>query len=107
MDWELKIKYGSTTFTLPAEKVYESNQIMRIKVYGNKGYILLENDYPYLQHTQSKKAVKWKVRESTIANSLNPKDAQLIAEIITELDYLVKGKHTKMSHAEFLRLTKR
>ena len=107
MDWEINIKYGSTTFTLQAEKLYESNQIMRIKVYGSKGFIVFENDYPYLQHTQSKKAIKWKVRESTIANNLVAKDAQLIAEIITALNYLVKGKHTKMSQAEFLRLTKR
>ena len=107
MDWEINIKYGSTTFTLQAEKMYESNQIMRIKVYGKKGAIVLENDYPYLQHTQSKKAIKWKIRESSIVDNLKPKDAQLIAEIITELTQLVKGNHTKMNHAEFLRLTKR
>ena len=49
MDWEIKVKYGKSSFVLQAEKVYESAQIMRIKVYGKKGHVLLENNYPFLQ----------------------------------------------------------
>lgn len=98
MDWEITVQYGNTKFTLQAEKVYESNQIMRIKVYGKKGYILLENDYPFIQQSGSKKAVKWKIREGEIADNAEPQDAKLIAEIISELDNLIKGKHNRISY---------
>lgn len=91
MDWEIQVKYGNTDFTLEAEKVYESSQIMRIKVYGKTNYILLENDYPFLFAKGSKRAVKWKVRYSDFDSRDVQKDAKLIADIISRLDRELKG----------------
>ena len=54
MDWEITAAYKGKNYTLEAEKIYESNQVMRIKVYGHRGFIILENDYPYLLFTNSK-----------------------------------------------------
>ena len=102
MDWEVKIKYGANTFTLDAEKVYESDQIMRIKVYGKHSYILLENDYPFLQATKSKKAIKWKVKEGNFISKNREQDAQLVVDIIHRLEDLIKNKNP-YAYGEYLR----
>lgn len=62
MDWEVNIKYGNTRYTLEAEKIYKSDQIMRIKFKGKYSYIILENDYPFLLFKNSNKAIKWKLK---------------------------------------------
>ena len=106
MDWQIKVQYAGKPHILQGETVYASAQIMRIKVYGKKDYILLENDYPFIQSTGSKKAVKWKVKKGASPNQFTPEEAQLIASIISELDYQVKGKHNRINHAEYLQQNK-
>jgi len=105
MDWEIKVKFAGNTFTLRAEKVYESAQIMRIKINGSKGHIILENDYPFLQATHSKKAIKWKVREGRLDGKDKEQEAQLIVDIIHLLEDKIKNKKP-FAHAEYLRTTK-
>lgn len=105
MDWEIKVKYGNSAFTLQAEKVYESVQIMRIKVYGNKGHILLENNYPFLQFSKSNKAISWKVKESYFDTYGNQQKAQLVVDIIRQLEDIVKGKNA-LSHIEHIKNSK-
>lgn len=102
MGWEVKIKYGANAFTLQAEKVYESEQIMRIKVYGKHSYILLENDYPFLQATKSKKAIKWKVKEGDFISKNRKQDAELVVDIIYRLEDLIKNKKP-YAYGEYLR----
>lgn len=105
MDWEIKVKYGKSSFVLQAEKVYESTQIMRIKVYGKKGHILLENNYPFLQFSKSNKAISWKVKESYFTTYGNEQNAQLIVDIIHLLEDLIKGKN-HLSHIEHIKKSK-
>ena len=105
MDWEIKVKYGNSAFKLQAEKVYQSTQIMRIKVYGNKGHILLENNYPLLQFNRSNKAISWKVKESYFTTWGNQQNAQLIVDIIHLLEDIVKGKNN-LSHMEHIKNSK-
>lgn len=103
MNWELKVKYAGKVFKLNSEIVYHSSQIMRIKVQGNKGHILLENNYPLLQLKNSKKVISWKVKESYFDAYGDKQKAQLIAEIITQLEYYVKGKHNEASNVDYMR----
>ena len=92
MDWEIYIKYKTTAFKLEAEKVYESDQIMRIKVHGKKDFILLENDYPFILFKKSKKAIKWKLKNEGFINLQSKEDCDLVAGIIRKLEYQLKGK---------------
>lgn len=92
MDWELRIRYGNKTHILPAEIVYESLQIMRIKVHGKESYVLLETNYPFILSQGSKKAINWKIRECGFLNSDKPEDMTLLAQIMSELEYQMKGK---------------
>ena len=105
MDWEIKVKYGNSAFKLQAEKVYESAQIMRIKVHGNKGHLLLENNYPFLQFSKSNKAINWKVKESFFDTYGNEQNAQLIGDIIHLLENIIKGKN-KLSYVEHIKNSK-
>jgi hypothetical protein len=95
MDWEVNIKYGNTRYKLDAEKIYESAQVMRIKVHGNSGYIILENDYPFLVFKGSKKAIKWKLKDEGFLDIKSEKDTALVAHIISDLDYQIKGTGKK------------
>lgn len=92
MDWEVRAYYKGKGYTLPAEKVYESNQVMRIKVYGKKDFILLENDYPFLLFKNSKKAIKWKLKNEGFIDMQCVEDCELVAGIIRNLEYQLKGK---------------
>jgi hypothetical protein len=90
MDYTLHITYGIKPFTLQAQIVYHSNQIMRIKVYGKSSTLLLENNYPILAKSHGKKAIQWKLREGQL-NLSDEKDAKLFAGIIKELEREIKG----------------
>jgi hypothetical protein len=92
MDWVVYIKYKGTAFKLEAEKVYESDQIMRIKVYGKKDFILLENDYPFILFNNSKKAIKWKLKTEGFIDMQCKEECELVAGIIRKLEYQLKGK---------------
>ena len=90
MDYKLHVTYGIKPFTLQAQLVYHSNQIMRIKVYGKNSTLLLENNYPMLENSNGKKAIQWKLREGQL-NMSDEKDAKLFALIIKELEREIKG----------------
>lgn len=92
MDWQISIKYKETRHTLQAEKIYESSQIMRIKVHGRKSAIVLQNDYPSLLAVSSKKKVKWKIIDTGDLEIQKVEDARLISNIMDELEYQLKGK---------------
>lgn len=92
MDWQVYIQYKGRQHTLQAEKVYESNQVMRIKVYGKKNFILLENDYPFLLFKNSKKAIKWKLKKEGFVDIQSVEHCELVAGIIRKLEYKLKGK---------------
>lgn len=92
MDWEVYIQYKGATHKLLAEKVYESNQVMRIKVYGKTNFILLENDYPFILFKNSKKAIKWKLKNEGFIDMQCVEDCELVAGIIRKLEYQLKGK---------------
>ena len=92
MDWTINVRYKTTEFALDAEKVYESDQIMRVKVHGRIGFILLENDYPFLIFTSSKKAIKWKLKNEGLVDLQSKEDCELVAEIIRKLEAKIKGK---------------
>jgi hypothetical protein len=97
MDWQIYVRYKTTAFTLEAEKVYESDQIMRVKVYGKKGFILLENDYPFIILQHSKKAIKWKLKNEGFIDMQCKEDCELVADIIRKLEYELKGKAKAIS----------
>lgn len=105
MDWEIKVKYGNNSFSLQAEKVYESSQIMRIQVYGKKGFILLENNYPFLKFSKSNKSISWKVKESYFNTYGNEQNSQLIVDIIHLLEDKIKEKNS-ISHIEHIKRSK-
>ena len=63
MEWILYIVYSLKSFELKAELEYHRSQIMRIRVHGSKGSILIKNDYPMLKATNTKRGIKWKIRE--------------------------------------------
>jgi hypothetical protein len=96
MDWEVKAHYKGRGYMLQAEKVYESDHVMRIKVYGKTDFILLENDYPFLLFKNSKKAIKWKLKNEGFINMQCVEDCELVAGIIRNLEYLLKGKDQRL-----------
>jgi lysozyme family protein len=89
MEWELYITYGLTPYKLRAVLEYNSNQIMRIRVYGASSSLLLENDYPAIQFNKSKRGIKWKIREGAIKAG-NAKSSRLLQQIMVQLEKLIK-----------------
>ena len=89
MEWDLHITYGLKPFTLKCVVEYHSNQIMRIRVNGSKRSLLLENNYPFLNQTNSKKGIQWKIREGYIDNE-GEKSSRLMLEIMKQLEYFIK-----------------
>ena len=92
MDWQISIKYKETRHTLQAEKMYESLQIMRIKVHGRNSAIVLQNDYPAIVAAGSKKKIKWKIIDTGDLDIQSVEDARLVSNIMDELEYQLKGK---------------
>jgi hypothetical protein len=98
MDWQVQAYYKGKNYNLAAEKVYESDQVMRIKVYGKKDFILLENDYPFILFKNSKKAIKWKLKNEGFVNMQCVEDCELVAAIIRNLEYQLKGKNKDLAN---------
>jgi hypothetical protein len=89
IEWGLILRYKGTKFTQKATVEYSSRQILRIRVEGKKGTLLLQNDYPAIRFANGKKGVKWKIREGAL--SAGDKDtAQLLVDIFSQLEYLMK-----------------
>jgi hypothetical protein len=91
IEWELILNYKRKRFRQKATVEYASKQILRIRVTGSKNSLLLENDYPKLYYANSKRGMKWKIRDGQlIASSSDPDAALLLNNIFTKLEYLVK-----------------
>ena len=89
MQWTLHITYGMKSYFLKATQEYRSNQIMRIRVAGTKRSFLLENNYPILHGTRSKKGMQWKIRER-YTDHATPANTRLILDIMVQLEYFIK-----------------
>lgn len=83
--WEFNISHKSRLHLIKAEIIYESSQVQRIKIYGQKSYIILQNDFPFLQHTgKINTPVKWKLYKGEL------RDARLLTHIIYYLEEFIK-----------------
>lgn len=87
--WYIPVSYGPHSLSLKAELEYESNQIQHIRVYGQKTTLLLENNYPMVKIGTGKKGIRWKIREGSFDQG-GLKNAQLLARIFKELEYVIK-----------------
>lgn len=94
--WDLHITYGLKHYTVKSVVEYHSNQIMRIRVNGSKTSLLLENNYPLLNHSKSKKRIEWKIREGKIDKEIE-KNSRLMLEIMEQLEYLIKKEFSTSS----------
>lgn len=104
-DFEISVTFGTNTYQLKAVIVYESSQIMRIRVFGKYSSILLENNYPLLTALNSKKGIKWQIKEGQFEDKLG--NGRLLIDIISQLEHYIKGKHLQPTLAEYLQSTKR
>ena len=82
--WTLYITYSRKKYQLKAEIEYKSKQIIRIRVHGQRTTLLVENDYPAIYFTNSKKGVRWKIRQGQLG------DAKLLMDIFIQLEHLMK-----------------
>lgn len=89
MELDLNITYKLKSYNLKAKLEYQSEQIMRIRVWGLKGSILFETNYPLLKHTESKKAIQWKINEGKMETS-TPESSRLLLNILEQLEYHIK-----------------
>lgn len=91
--WYIPVSYGIKLLSLKAELEYESEQIQRIRVYDQKSTLLLENNYPMLKKGNGKRGIRWKIREGCFDEG-GVKNAQLLARIFKELEYLIKHENS-------------
>ncbi len=100
IEWVLILRYKSKKFRQKATVEYSSRQIMRIRVEGKKSTLLLQNDYPAIRFTNSRKGVKWKIREGPL-NVADGDSAQLLVDIFSQLEYLMKKDFQKIYSQDF------
>lgn len=89
-EWTINVFYGAKSHPLRAVLEYHSSQIIRIRVYGMKGSVLLECDYPLISKSYLKKGITWKIREGAIGNKPGAKEARFLADIIKNLESILK-----------------
>lgn len=95
MEWDLNLNYKGKWFKQKATVEYSSRQILRIRVDGKKGSLLLQNDYPAVRFANSKKGVHWKIREGTL-NAGDKDSAQLLVDIFKQLEKAMKDDFDKI-----------
>lgn len=95
MEWDLRLSYKNTKFIQQAKVVYKSKQIIRISVQGSKSSLLLQNDYPAIRFTNSKRGVRWKVLEPK-SIPLDKDFPVLLNSIFSQLEYLMKKDFDKL-----------
>ena len=83
----LRIPWNNSWYNIPATLVYQSGQVLRFSVKGSKSSLLLECNYPLLYSSQSKKGVKWQLKEGFIP------DAGLLHAIIAALEQCIKEQY--------------
>jgi hypothetical protein len=88
-EFALYLSHRLKEYKLNAIVEYKSNQIMRIRVLGSKSSILLENNYPFLKNTNSKKGIQWKIREGQF-DMKDEHDSRLLMRIFELLEYEIK-----------------
>lgn len=88
-EWEIAIKYNSKTHLVKALVEYKSNSIMRIRVHGRHSTLLLENDYPSIRISQSKKGVRWRLREGK-TDFAGQQSATILLEMFQQLEDNIK-----------------
>ncbi|MEO6406239.1 MAG: hypothetical protein ABIY51_02710 [Ferruginibacter sp.] len=85
MDWTFPVSYKSKEYNIKASLIYDSSQVQRIKVYGSKSYIVLQNNFPLLnKQGNTSKGIKWQILEGEI------NDAKLLTHIIYYLEEIIK-----------------
>lgn len=95
MEWDLRLSYKNTKFIRQAKVEYKSKQIIRISVQGSKSSLLLQNDYPAIRFTNSKRGVRWKVLEPK-SIPLDKDFPVLLNSIFSQLEYLMKTDFDKL-----------
>ena len=81
MEFEIFISHNLHPYTLKVYLFYNSNQLMRYKVFGKKGFIVLQNNFPFLQSTKKQRSkISWKLIEGEI------KETRLLNDIIIQLE---------------------
>src|SRR5690242_11201601 len=95
MEWELHIRYKKTKFVQKATVEYASRQIIRIRVSGSKQGLLLENNYPGIRFTNSKRGVKWKIKEGNMTEA-DSDWGQLLISIFSQLEHYMKEDFQKI-----------
>ena len=82
--FEIIIRYNAKDYALKVETIYESTQLMRMKVHGRKSSITLQNNFPMVK--SGKKAIQWKLIGG------DPPDAELLTQIMYKLEKWLKNK---------------
>ena len=95
MEWELNLRFKLKYHKQRAVVEYKSKQIIRIRVYGKTSSMLLENNYPSIRFSKSKKGVQWKVRQGAMKNP-DQDTAQLLINIFYQLEYYMKEDFYKI-----------
>lgn len=88
-EFTLHVTHRLKDYKLKATIEYESNQIMRIRLLGTKRSLLLENNYPLLKNTNSKKGIQWKIREGQF-DIKDEQDSRLLMRIFELLEFQIK-----------------
>lgn len=89
IEWELYLSYKRSKFKQKATVEYSSRQVMRIRVHGSSATLLLQNDYPAIRFANSKKGVKWKIREGALT-MVDKESTRLLVDIFSQLEFLMK-----------------
>lgn len=88
-EFTLHVTHRLKDYQLKATIEYESNQIMRIRLLGTKRSLLLENNYPLLKNSNSKKGIQWKIREGQF-DIKDEYDSRLLMRVFELLEYEIK-----------------
>ena len=67
---------------------------MRIRVHGKKNTILLENDFPLFHASNSKKGIKWQVKERKM-DAGTTESARLLTSRLDQLEVLIKKEFSE------------
>jgi hypothetical protein len=94
-EWEIPVVYNGKPFKIKAVVEYQSVQIMRIRVYGTKGTLLLQTNYPMLKIGNSRKGVDWKIKEGSMADG-TMETTKLFMQILETLEYLMKRDFSEL-----------
>jgi hypothetical protein len=90
-EFTIKVTYGEKEYELRAVIESVSGLLMRIRVYGNRQSILLENDFPSLPAGhQSVKPIQWNIRSGGFQGKNRIRDAQLMADILSKLEEKIR-----------------